>query len=229
MQEEKIFSAYDRVGKFSDLYDGMMANKSFLGRFAMKFFWGLSDEDYQKFLSYAFAGIPQNFSGKLLEVPIGTGVLSLPIYKNFPAAKIFGLDYSEKMLQVAATHAQELNLRNVELVQGDVGNLNFPDNNFEIVLSINGLHAFQKKVSAYEEIFRVLKEDGIFCGTVYVRGENFLTDKFVKNFCERFGYFVAPYETAESLQKKLREIYREVKISVVGSFAGFICRKNFKV
>ena len=54
MQNKKISAAYERVGKFSKIYDGMMTNTSFFGRLAMKIFWGLSDEDYKKFLQNIF-------------------------------------------------------------------------------------------------------------------------------------------------------------------------------
>lgn len=225
MQNKKISSAYDLVGRFSNFYDGMITNTSFFGRLAMKIFWGLSDEDYKKFLRNIFIGVPENFCGKLLEVPIGTGIISLPIYKKICDAEIFALDYSEKMLSVAKNHAEEINLQNIKFFQGDVGKLPFDEKIFEIVLSINGLHVFPEKNLAQNEIFRVLKEGGIFCGSCYIFGENWRTDFFVKNFCVKFGYFTPPFETAESLQKKFRELYREVKIFVVKSFACFVCKK----
>lgn len=172
MQNKKISSAYDLVGRFSNFYDGMITNSSFFGRLAMKIFWGLSDEDYKKFLQNIFIGVPENFSEKLLEVPIGTGIISLPIYKKIPDAEIFALDYSEKMLSVAKNHAEEINLQNIKFFQGDVGKLPFDEKIFEIVLSINGLHVFPEKNLAQNEIFRVLKDGGIFCGSCYIFGEN---------------------------------------------------------
>ena len=36
--------------------------------------------------------IPENFSGRLLEVPVGTGVLIMPVYKTLPNAEIICLD-----------------------------------------------------------------------------------------------------------------------------------------
>ena len=223
--QNKIEKIYNTVGRFSNFYDGMITNKSFFGRLAMKIFWGLSDEDYEKFLKNIFAGIPQNFSGKILEIPIGTGAISFPIYKKIPDTKIFGVDYSKNMLVAAQKNSQKINLKNVEFFQGDVGNLNFSEKIFDIVLLINGLHAFPEKNSAFKEIFRVLKDGGIFCGSCYIFGENNRTDFFVKNFCERFNFFTPPFETAESLQKKLGEFYSEIKISTVQSFAEFICKK----
>lgn len=179
----------------------------------------------RKFLSQAFAGVPKDFAGKLLEVPVGTGVISLPLYEKLPAAEIFCLDYSQSMLDAAKKYSQEMNLPNVKFLQGDVGNLPFPDENFDIVLSVDGLHAFPDKSAAYREMWRVLKRGGIFCGSLYVTGQNWRTDFFVKNFCVWRGFFTPPFETLQSLNEKLGSLYREVSISNVQSFAGFICRK----
>ena len=207
------------------MYDGMMTNSSFLGRLAIKYFWQLSDEKYFEYVKQAFSGIPKDFEGRLLEVPIGTGILSLPIYKTLPKAEIIGVDYSETMLSAAHENIQNINLNNVELLQGDVGNLPFKLEEFDIVLSVNGFHVFSDKQSAYNEIFRVLKPNGIFCGCMYVKDQNHRTDFFVKSFCERFHYFTPPYETLTSLNEHLNKSYKYVKISNVESFAGFICIK----
>ncbi len=41
-----------------------------------------------------FSKIPEGFSGKMLEVPIGTGVLTMPVYQSLTNAEITCLDYS---------------------------------------------------------------------------------------------------------------------------------------
>lgn len=212
------------MGRLAPLYDGMITASSWLGRLALRIFWGLTPEGYAEFVRQAFAGVPEKFSGRLLEVPVGTGALSMPVYAKLRAAEIFCVDYSPKMLETAKNHAAALNLRGVNFQVGDVGALNFGDGFFDLVLSINGLHAFPDKAAAYGEIFRVLKAGGIFCGCVYVTGENWRTDFFVKNFCERQGLFTPPYETLASLREHLGT-YGRAEITRVSSFAGFICKK----
>ena len=90
--------AYQRVGKLSSFYDGMMTNSSFFGRLAIRYFWQLSDLQYIEFINQAFAGIPKNFSEKLLEVPIGTGVLSMPIYKNY-RSRLFSINVGRSKIE----------------------------------------------------------------------------------------------------------------------------------
>ena len=222
---KKFFDAYQLVGYLSPLFDRMMTNADLPAQLVLKLFWGLDEAAYQKFLVQAFAGVPENFSGRLLEVPVGTGVLSLPVYKNLNGAEIFCLDYSEKMLEAARARAEQMNLRGINFIQGDVGDLPFDDEFFDLVLSVNGFHVFPDKNSAWAETYRVLKRGGIFCGCMYVKGENSQTDFFAEKFCDRQGFFCPPHETLSSLQEKLVQKYSRAEVSHVESFAGFVCIK----
>ena len=107
-----------------------------------------------------------------------------------------------------------------------MGKLPFPDGSFDLVLSLNGFHAFPDKEAAYREIFRVLKPGGIFCGCFYVKGENKRTDWFVEKIYTPKGYFTPPYETAHSLEMRLKDMYRKVEVRTVEGMAAFRCRKG---
>ena len=72
---------------------------------------------------------------------------------------------------------------------GDVGTLPFTDGEFDIVLSLNGFHAFPDKEAAYREVFRVLRPGGTFCGCFYVADEHKRTDWFVRHIYEKGGIF----------------------------------------
>lgn len=222
---KKIFDAYKLVGDFAKFYDRMMTSANLPARLALKLFWGLDASAYRKFLAQAFAGVPKDFSGRLLEIPVGTGVLSLPLYRKLNDAEIFCVDYSDKMLDVAKNRARQLNLRGVKFIRGDVANLPFADNSFDLVLSIDGFHVFPDKAAAWSETWRVLRNGGIFCGCMYVKEQNSRTDFFVEKFCERQGFFSPPYETLSSLQNRLNNLYVRVSVTHVESFAGFVCIK----
>ena len=129
------------------------------------------------------------------------------------------------MLEAAKERANKLKLNNVKFLQGDVGKLPFKDNFFDLVLSVNGFHAFSNKNAAWAETYRVLKRGGIFCGCMYVKGNNRLTDTFVKYFCDRQGFFCPPHETLQSLKSLLKKQYDRAEVTNVESFAGFVCVK----
>ena len=220
-----IQNAYRQLGKEASFYDGMMTCSTVLGTAVSKLVWGIGKEKNEAYIEKALSGIPADFAGKLLEVPVGTGVLTVPVYKTLPNADITCLDYSESMMAAAQKKAQMLDISNITFRQGDVGKLPFPDESFDIVLSMNGFHAFPDKEAAYRETFRVLKKGGIFCGCFYIAGENSRTDWFINHLYVRKGFFTPPFETRECLQKRLSEMYTEVSIETVESEGCFLCRK----
>lgn len=109
--------------------------------------------------------------------------------------------------------------------QGDVGALPYEDGAFDVVLSLNGFHAFPDKEAAYREVFRVLKPGGIFCGCFYVEGEHKRTDWFIRHVYEKKGFFTPPYETVSSLKVRLEGMYADVSIGNLKSIVWFVCRK----
>ncbi len=187
--------------------------------------WDMDKAECDAYLEKALSGIPEHFSGRLLEVPVGTGILTMPVYRTLPQADITCLDYSPDMMGQAQEKAKRLNLKNVTFRQGDVGALPYEDGTFDIVLSLNGFHAFPDKTAAYREVLRVLKPGGTFCGCFYVQGEHKRTDRFVRHAYERAGFFTPPYETVSSLKARLEGMYEEARVGNLKSIAWFCCRK----
>lgn len=220
-RHDEIKNAYKVLGNEATFYDGMITCSTLPGKAVCRPVWNMNKEKSDRYLERAMSGIPEGFSGKLLEVPVGTGVLTMPVYQSLPNADITCLDYSPDMMERARRRAP----KNVTFVQGDVGKLPFTDGSFDLVLSLNGFHAFPDKAAAYQEVFRVLKPDGIFCGCFYIRGENRRTDWFIEKLYTPKGFFTPPYETAESLHQHLEGQYRLVTMETVESMACFICKK----
>ncbi len=224
-RHQEISNAYKDLGKAHGFYDRMMTGTSFLGRVIDKVVWDMGPDDLSDYLERALAGIPDGFSGTLLEVPVGTGVLSLPVWKNLPDAEVTCLDYSEKMMETARKRAEELHISNVSFLQGDVGDLPFEDGSFDAVVSLNGFHAFPDKEAAFRETHRVLKKGGVFTGCFYIEKANPRTDKWIRGIYVKKGFFTPPFDTLDSLRKRLESLYSEVQVSHVQSIACFTCRK----
>ncbi|MBR6090690.1 MAG: class I SAM-dependent methyltransferase [Anaerolineaceae bacterium] len=224
-RKNEIRAAYKDLGKAHSFYDGMMTGTTLPGRIIDRCVWCMSKDDVLEYQSRAFEMIPADFSGKLLEVPVGTGVLSMPVWKTLPKADITCLDYSEKMMASAEQRAKEMEIGNITFRQGDVGALPFEDERFDAVVSLNGFHAFPDKDAAYRETCRVLKPGGIFCGCFYTEGSNAHTDRMIRSIYVKKGFFTPPFETTESLRTRLEKMYKEVKVTNVQSIAVFQCRK----
>jgi len=224
-RHEQIKNAYKVTGGMSGFYDGMMTYSTLAGKAICRVVWSMDGEKNRRYLEQALSGVPEGFSGKLLEVPVGTGVLTMPVYRELPKADITCLDYSEAMMGAAQKRAESLGIGNVRFRQGDVGALPFPDGSFDIVLSLNGFHAFPDKEAAYRETYRVLKKGGVFCGCFYVRGGCRRTDWFIRHLYQPKGFFTPPYETESSLRDRLTGMYAQAEVTHEEGIACFRCVK----
>ena len=224
-RRDQIKNAYRLTGDHASFYDGMMTYSTLPGKAICRLVWNMDGEKNLRYLEWALSGVPVGFKGKLLEVPVGTGVLSMPVYKELPEADITCLDYSADMMHTAQAKAEAAGIRNITFLQGDVGSLPFEDGTFDVVLSLNGFHAFPDKEAAYRETFRVLKKGGTFCGCFYVRGGCGRTDWMIKHLYQPKGYFTPPYETEQSLRERLERMYAKAKVTSVEGIACFRCMK----
>ena len=226
-RKEAIRSAYRMTGG-NNFYDGMITCSTLSGKAVCRLVWAMNKAECDDYLEKALSGIPEHFSGKLLEVPVETGILTMLVYQTMPEADITCLDYSADMMGQAQEKAERLHLKNVTFRQGDVSALPYADGTFDVVLSLNGFHAFPDKEAAYRETFRVLKPGGTFCGCFYVKDEHRRTDWFVRHVYEKTGFFTPPYETASSLKNRLERMYAAVTLGTVKSMVWFVCRKGLR-
>ena len=224
-RKDQIRDAYKTTGGQASFYDGMMTYSTWLGKAICRVVWNMDGEKNAAYLEKALSGIPEDFSGKLLEVPVGTGVLTMPVWQSLPQAEITCLDYSPDMMASAQEKAKRLGIANVAFTQGDVGALPFADESFDIVLSLNGFHAFPDKEAAYRETYRVLKKGGTFCGCFYIKDECGRTDWFIRHLYQPKGFFTAPYETQSSLRERLSRMYQNAEVSAVEGIGCFRCGK----
>ena len=84
-RKEAIRSAYRLTGGNS-FYDGMITCTTLSGKAVCRLVWAMNKAECDAYLEKALSGVPDDFSGKLLEVPVGTGILTMPVYQTLPEA-----------------------------------------------------------------------------------------------------------------------------------------------
>ena len=191
---DRISSAYDAV---ASRYDAYITSSTLFIKLCNTIVWGISDD-----FTYAetlFSYLPSGFDGVLLDVPAGTGVFTASLYAGFPDATIIAVDYSMEMLQKAARRFEQSGAKNVLLIRADVAALPVTDAAADIVLSMNGLHAFGEKGRAIEQMRRVLRKDGKLLACCYVKGAKRFSDFFVRHFGVRRGFFTPPFWRADEV------------------------------
>lgn len=77
--------------------------------------------------------------------------------------KLTGLDFTEAMIAKARMNNEKLGFKNVEFVQGDIEDMPFNNDTFDVVISNCVLNLVPDKEKAFSEIYRVLKPGGHFC------------------------------------------------------------------
>ncbi|HRX59436.1 MAG TPA: methyltransferase, partial [Eubacteriales bacterium] len=84
----KIRGAYRSVADASRFYDGMITCSTPMGKVVCRLVWAMGWRENETYLCEALRGIPHDFSGSMLEVPVGTGVITMPVYQELPNAEV---------------------------------------------------------------------------------------------------------------------------------------------
>lgn len=137
---DKIKRSY-RFSK--SFYDDAITQGKWWSRVYFKLLWGGVDDN--EIARRVLGWIPDDFSGKLLDVPVGTAVFTTEKYKRMKQTDITCLDYSRDMLDRAESRFREAGITNCRIMQGDVGSMPFENNTFDYILCMNGLHVFPDK------------------------------------------------------------------------------------
>lgn len=93
----------------------------------------------------------------VLDLCCGSGDMGNTIFKKYKCINIFGVDFSDKMLEIAKKKN-----KSIKYFKMDAVNLDFDDNYFDFVVMSFGLRNIEDKKACLKEIYRVLKPGGCF-------------------------------------------------------------------
>jgi len=97
---------------------------------------------------------------RCLDLCCGTGDIAHAVQRMHPEVEVMGLDFSEKMLEVAAQRVSKGKCA-IEFMRGDAMALPFPDRHFDAVTIGYGLRNVPDLTECLREIRRVLKPGGV--------------------------------------------------------------------
>ena len=236
--------------KFSkSFYDDAVIQGKWWSRLYFKLLSGGVDEN--KIARRVLSWIPDDFSGRLLDVPVGTAVFTMEKYKRMKQADITCMDYNLDMLKLAehrfhgagitiikaaierdqsdacTDSAEREQVRpKVKTMQGDVGALPFEDGTFDYVLCMNGLRVFSNKDRAYSEILRTLKSGGKLLACFYIASEQKVANWLAKTVMTCISRFTPPFDTANDVHKRLEPYYNILDFHVEGAMLYFRAQKR---
>ena len=145
MMADKIKTSY----KFSkSFYDDTITQGKWWSKLYFKLLWGGVDDN--EIARRVLSWIPDDFKGRLLDVPVGTAVFTTEKYRKMKQADITCLDYSQDMLEQAEYRFRGAGISNIHTMQGDVGALPFEEGTFD-----KGKTIFWKRIS-FSDLFLIL-------------------------------------------------------------------------
>jgi len=93
--------------------------------------------------------------------------------------EVYGIDFSEGMVQAANKKAKEHNLENVKYLNADLFDRSFQNISFDIVTAFNVLQYIQDKNQLYKKIHEILKPQGLFISSTACLGERHSPTRFL--------------------------------------------------
>ncbi|AEX84804.1 hypothetical protein XO10_01840 [Marinitoga sp. 1135] len=118
-------------------------------------------------------------NGKLLDIGAGTGFWSKIFLDN--GFDVYALEPAENMVNMLKERFKKTNLK---VFKGIGENLPFENSSFDIIIAMGDVLSYSEDINLFiSEVYRVLKKDGIFIGTVDNLNK-FILDAF---FSKEFG------------------------------------------
>lgn len=165
---------------------------------------------------------------RVLDVCAGTNAIGIELLRKEPSLQVHAIDRSKAMQDVGRKHAEGLGLQ-IESTIGDVHDLPFPDNHFDIVtLQFASRHLRLARV--LEEVRRVLKPGGQFYHCDMLRPGNRMVEElyyvYLRACLTTTAWFFSSGKVARDCRRyfiqALRMFYSPRELSELLEHVGFI-------
>lgn len=104
---------------------------------------------------------------KILDIGFGNGYLINKLATE-NSGKYYGIEISEDMIKIASKrNHQHIQTKKVTLEKGDALNMDFKDEFFDKVYTVNTVYFWSDLSKGLSEVSRVLKPNGIFINAIY--------------------------------------------------------------
>ena len=140
----------------------------------------------------------------VLDLGSGGGIdVLLSARRVGPSGKVYGLDMTDEMLELARANQAKAGITNVEFLKGDIEHIPLPDNSVDLIISNCVINLSPDKDRVLAEAFRVLKPGGRFAvSDIVIRGD---MPKDIRQSIELWAGCIAGALEETDYQRKLAQ------------------------
>jgi arsenite methyltransferase len=153
----------------------------------------------------------------VLDLGSGGGIdVLLSARRVSPGGKVYGLDMTDEMLELAWRNQQEAGLENVEFLKGEIEEIPLSDDHVDVVISNCVINLSTEKEKVLAETYRVLKPGGRFAVSdiVFLGDKSLLPAELVDEVEMWSGCVSGALETKEYEELLAEAGFEEVSIEV---------------
>lgn len=99
----------------------------------------------------------------VIDAGCGPGFTTKHLANHFNKGKVVGVELNQDLHNFSKEYIKNSKLKNIELIQGDICNIDFPDNSVDYIYSRLVFSHLPKPENALKEFHRILKPGGSFC------------------------------------------------------------------
>lgn len=164
----------------------------------------------------------------VLDLGSGGGIdVLLSAQRVGPCGKVYGLDMTDEMLELARANQAKAGVTNVEFLKGDIEHIPLPDNSVDLIISNCVINLSPDKDRVLAEAFRVLKPGGrLAVSDIVVRGE--IPTEIRRNIELWAGCVAGALEEKEYLMKLERTGFERVSIEPTRVYTAADARELFE-
>lgn len=164
----------------------------------------------------------------VLDLGSGGGIdVLLSARRVGPTGKVYGLDMTDEMLELARANQAKAGVTNVEFLKGDIEHIPLPDNSVDLIISNCVINLSQDKDLVMAEAFRVLKPGGrLAVSDIVVRGE--IPKEIRRNIELWAGCVAGALEEKEYIAKLERAGFERVSIEPTRVYTTADARELFE-
>jgi len=135
-----------------------------------------------------------------------------------PAGKVYGLDMTDEMLELARANQKKAGIDNVEFIKGEIENIPLPDNSVDVIISNCVINLSTDKDRVLKEAFRVLKPGGRFAvaDIVFTRP---VAEEFQDHIALWTGCIAGALESQEYIGKLTKAGFEEPEVQIVRTYS----------